>query len=418
MDLSRFEISGSDLESNVISLQNAKLIRLRWVYVSVLAVVAVLPAFFTNRLSSVTFFGVAALLTFLINGCFYVFNKKHKQNVSAQHILVGAQLLLDIILASLITFNQGGIDARTAALYAIPVTAAGLLFSELIVHCVAVCSGIGYVLSIVLYSVRNGAIDWQELLPAIIFYPILFIIYSTLVTYLIKSNINEVREQAYDSFLALLTHQLKRPASTASSIIDQLEHGIPDNIDKQKHYISILKSENQTLLHLLNNLLETAAFPSFSDKQEVVNLSRLLQRVAYNTAEASGRETDVKIKLPSDHLSVAGNSGRLSTALTNVLNNAFQYSPAGSPVKIDAHESGGSVIVSVEDAGKGLTEEAKNKLFKKYTLHENQEAGVRGLGLGLYVTKKIVQAYDGNLHIVSNKDGTKVMLILKKGTKK
>lgn len=415
MDLSRFTITGAAEQTKKLAEQNARIIRLRWLYVGLLGTVAYVSALLAMRPDDARTYLFIVAGGLALNSILWLVNRTLKHPLGLQ-ILTIIQLFLDLVIISFVAYKQGGLNARAIILFALPITAAGLVFSRRIVYTTAALSGVGFVASVLFANfTTDKQVTVNESLVPLIFYPVFFIIYAKLVSFLMMANIDETREQAYDAFLALLTHQLKRPASTASSIIDQLERGEPKASEQRQHYIKILKSENQTLLQLLNNLLETASFTNFNDRQEEVELSRLLQRVAYDSAAAHGRESDLKLDIENMHISARGNSGRLYTVFSNVMNNAFQYSNAGSPVIVNAHTTGGNVVVSIEDSGSGISSEVKKKLFKKYTLQDNQDTGVKGLGLGLYVAKKIVEAYGGTLNIITNKLGTKVIIIIKKG---
>jgi signal transduction histidine kinase len=253
------------------------------------------------------------------------------------------------------------------------------------------------------------------MLVPLVFYPAFFAILARLVVYLMQVTSKDTREQAYETFLALLTHQLRHPASTAAAIIDQLERGKSSLPTKQRQYIDMLKTENQNLLQLLNNLLETAGAASYVSDREGIELPQLLQKLAYQSAKDHQRDPDLKLKLEDMSLVVPGDGGKLGTALLNLLNNAFQYSDADTPVNVSVHKAGSNVVVIVEDKGSGMAKQVKRRMFEKYRVHESTEHGVRGLGLGLFVARKIITDQGGSLHVVTDKLGTRVIITLRRG---
>jgi len=316
-----------------------------------------------------------------------------------------------------VTYDQGALQARTTVLFVFPIITAGALFTEGIVYVAAVLAGASYVLSIFAYAVRHHTplTAAQALIP-IAFYPAFFVILAQLVIYMVGLGKNEEREKAYDNFLALLSHQLRHPSSTANAIIDQLEHGPPTNPKKQAEYIHMLKMENQNLVHLLNNLLETAPASSKSIITEV-DLKQLLERACQRAAETNARTQDMSLVLPESKLTIWGNSEKLSTALINILNNAFQYSEVGTPVKVDVKPTNNGAELTIEDKGSGISREARLNLFRKYAVRTDNPGGIRGLGLGLYVSKKIIEAHHSSLKVESSGSGTKVIINLKRGRK-
>ena len=196
-------------------------------------------------------------------------------------------------------------------------------------------------------------------------------------------------------------------------MIDLLEHSHLD--PKHRKYVAMLKSENQSLLQLLGNLLETATPSSPVGHADKVDLPRLLQRVSYLCAENHDRVPDLRLKLNDMSLYITGNSEKLSMALINILNNAFQYTPKGTPVTVRLQPTSGNITITISDRGKGVGKMTREQLFKKYSSEGFEEHGIQGLGLGMFVTRKVIAAHGGSVHVVSDKSGTKVIIVLKRG---
>ncbi len=418
MDLNQFTIVGEQQRANVMLLQNTRLIKIRWFYFSILTVVASISYFIAGHKSLAMRYLLIGLLGLGLNGLMLIANYLFKSRRLLLQILMILQVGFDLGIASLVTYQQGGLEARTSVLFTLPIVATGLIFSHLVVYLTAILSGIGYVVSIYIYSeVHNKPLDTSNAFVPLVFYPVFFVIFARLVVYLMKMNMQATKEEAYDAFLALLSHQLKHPISTANAIFDVLEHSETQTAAKQRDYVAMLKTENQNLLLLLNNLLETAAPPATVDVQDEVDLPFLLQNVAYQSAQTYYRVEDLKLNLPSMSLMVAVNSERLATAVANVINNAFRYSESGTPVSVSMQKAGNNVIVTIEDKGKGISRSARAHLSQKYSVNTTQHGGIKGLGLGLYVAKKIITAHNGSIHFISSKSGTKVIITLKRGKK-
>lgn len=417
MDLSRFNVVGEKEQIATLKEQKARLIRLRWFYISLLASIAAVSSLIAGQPWSVArHYLVIGVVVLAFNALLMLINRKLQANLRITQGFLVLQLLLDLAVASYVTYSQGGLDARTTALFAIPIVAAGLIFSESIVYLTAILAGLGYILSVILAMANSSmTLYLNSALVPLVFYPAFYLILARLVVYLMRISINDTRERAYDAFLALLTHQLKHPASTAGAIIDQLEHTAPESPEEQQKYIEMLKTENQGLMQLLNNLLETAATPKTVSHFENIDLPQLLQKLAYRSAETHRRSEDLKLNLEDMSLAVLGDSEKLSTAFTNILDNAFQYSQAGTPVVVAARKAGSHVVVKIEDSGSGMSQETKSKLFQKYSVDISGDHAIQGLGLGLFVARKIIDSHEGSLHVVTDKTGTKVMVTLKRG---
>lgn len=414
MDLSKFTIIGEQERISVLRQQNSRLINLRWLYISLLPVIAVVSNLLAGHPGEALRFAIIGCGGLAINGLFYAANRYLRGNFSRAQVLIILQLLLDISIATFVIYEQGGLEARTPILFAIPIVAAGLILKSSIVYLAAAMSSVGYVSSI-FYSTLSHDMHLyaSEVLVPIVFYPALFFVLARLVIYLTKVSTEDTRQQSYDAFLALLSHQLVHPVSTVNAVIDMLEHSQLD--PKHKKYVAMLKSENQSLLQLLGNLLETATPSAPISHDEQVDMPRLLQRVSYLCAENHSRTPDLRLKLTDMSLEVTGNSEKLSMALINILNNAFQYSPNGSLVTVSLQKTGSSATITISDKGKGVGKLTRQQLFKKYSSEGFEEHGIQGLGLGMFVTRKVVAAHGGSIHVVSDKSGTKVIIILKRG---
>ncbi|MBW3569145.1 sensor histidine kinase [Candidatus Parcubacteria bacterium] len=416
MDLSRFKISGSTDRLDHLKLQNSRLIKLRWFYIGVLTLIAAISSIIAGLPSSAAKQYVAiGLVVFVLNAIFYLINRLRYFKIRGTYALMILQLALDLAVASFVTYEQGGVEARTTVLFAIPIVAAGLIFAAKIVYLVGFLSGAAYIATLWLTNLTSvNPQEVSEILVPVIFYPALFILLARLVVYLMKIATISTRDEAYDSFLALLSHQMIHPASTVRAIIDQLERTPSGSHAEIKKYINMLKRENNDLLQLLNNLLETSSEYKIIGEEEI-ELAPLLEAVAFKIAENYNRPNDLRLDLSKTKVYVFAVKQKLVTALVNIINNAFQYSESGLPVKITLRRSGTDALIVVEDNGPGVNEAVQKQMFHKYNVKFDNAAGVKGLGLGLYVSRKIVQAHRGSLHLFSDNIGTRVMIKLKRG---
>lgn len=417
MDLSQFTISGEQERINSLRLQNARLIKLRWFYITSLPWIAAVAAYVANNDDLTARYFLIGLGGVGINTVLYLVCRLLPNNIKLFQGFMVIQLVIDLSIATAVTYMSGGLQARTTAIYIVPILAAGLIFSSPVVYFTAALSGIAYASCITLYAINhNTPVTLSNLLVPAVFYPVFYLVLARLVDYLIRKTTEDTREKAYDAFLSLLSHQLKRPLSTVNAIVDQLEQNNSKALSKDKKYIQMLKSENQNLLILLNNLLETAAPQKYVGRHEEVDLPGLLQKIAYHCAERNNRVSDLKLDLHEMSLEIMGNSERLKTALANVLDNAFLYSKKGTPVTVSLKKADKNAIISIEDRGKGIDRVTQKNLFGKYSMGQPGDEGFQGLGLGLSVTEKIIKSHYGSTHIVTDKKGTKVIITLKQST--
>ena len=136
---------------------------------------------------------------------------------------------------------------------------------------------------------------------------------------------------------------------------------------------------------------------------EPVDLAPLLTREVQLAADgAEGHELVVKV--PEDGLAVVGDRDRLVQVVTNLVANAIKYSPEGGMVRVTGERDGDVVRVSVEDEGLGIAEEHQSRVFSKFFRGEARASGIPGVGLGLAVSREIVEAHGGRIGFTSVED--------------
>jgi signal transduction histidine kinase len=110
----------------------------------------------------------------------------------------------------------------------------------------------------------------------------------------------------------------------------------------------------------------------------------------------------LQVKTPADLPFVDADTRRLRWAIINIVRNAWQYTPAGGSVTLRLSAHDGEVVLDVIDTGIGISPENQQRLFSRFYRVTNVTADdVRGLGLGLYVTRAIVEAHGGNIQVFS-----------------
>ncbi len=128
--------------------------------------------------------------------------------------------------------------------------------------------------------------------------------------------------------------------------------------------------------------LEAFVWSLQQSSQEIVDVNRLITQIPQN--------------LPS----VSATPDRLERILLNLLSNAFKFSPPESKVIIQARKAGGEIIISVTDKGKGIAPEDCSRLFKRYFQVKGPQAS-SGVGLGLYISRLLVEAHGGRIWVES-----------------
>jgi signal transduction histidine kinase len=229
-------------------------------------------------------------------------------------------------------------------------------------------------------------------------------------------DVTEARqlELAKETFLASAGHELKTPLTTLSGYLDLIEAQLtgPRPLDQARliRYLTPLRGEMERLLRLSDDLLMVTG----------LQVGRLTIRPAPLDLAVLVSEEAARFAAPPNvaargHRFVCRASGpligaydrlRLGQVLTNLLENAAKYSPAGGAVTISAEQAGTEALISVRDQGIGIPPENRDKLFLPFYRAENASYGSpEGLGLGLYISRAIVEAHGGRIWVESAPPG-------------
>jgi signal transduction histidine kinase len=166
----------------------------------------------------------------------------------------------------------------------------------------------------------------------------------------------------------------------------------------RRHYLGIVDAQARRLAALLEDFLDVQRIEheGLSLATEMVDLAALLDGQAELYAEQSPKHT-VEVVLEERPLPVRGDPDRLAQVVGNLLSNAIKYSPDGGTVQLAAERSGAGVRVIVRDEGLGIPEDQQERIFTKFFRGDAGATGITGTGLGLAVSREIVEAHGGTI---------------------
>jgi signal transduction histidine kinase len=214
------------------------------------------------------------------------------------------------------------------------------------------------------------------------------------------------RLNAYkDELLGMAAHDLRNPLSANAAFITFLLHD-PDSINvDSRTLLERLRTNNEYMLRLVESVLDFAAIqsghvrlqPEDSSLEElvagVVETMRILAEAKGVTVESTVEEALPRLQL--DRV-------KITQAVQNLIANAVQYSPPGAAVDVRLRKCRGGVEVEVEDRGPGIPPEELPQLFKPFTrLSTTTLSQQRSIGLGLAITRRLVEAHGGTIDVRS-----------------
>jgi PAS domain S-box-containing protein len=216
-------------------------------------------------------------------------------------------------------------------------------------------------------------------------------------------------ERLHKTFISVVSHELKTPVSIIKGYAGTLQRRDADWPPAvQREYLAVIEEEADRLTDLIDNLLEASRLQSGAFKlalSDTISLDKLAEETARKFGSQSERHT-FKVEFPADFPTVRGDERRLVQVLNNLIGNAMKYAPDGGDITISGTVYGDDVMVSVRDEGIGIPEHEHHRIFQQFSRLDNAlSRSTEGAGLGLFLTKAIVEAHDGRIWFSSNESG-------------
>jgi two-component system, NtrC family, sensor histidine kinase KinB len=219
----------------------------------------------------------------------------------------------------------------------------------------------------------------------------------------ILTDITEVRDlqQEQELFMQMISHDLRTPITVIQGHAELLIEHLSERDEMTDLHLEAITAATWQLAGMMEDLSwmiqqERGQLPLDLERLDVEEFTvKLVDRM---TMSGIGRalEKSFPPNLPplfADRVSV-------ERILTNLLTNAFKYSPADSPVKVAAQAVGDEMRISVQDRGKGIAPEDQPLLFQRF-FRAGNSGGKKGIGLGLYITRRLVEAHGGRVWVES-----------------
>ena len=203
-------------------------------------------------------------------------------------------------------------------------------------------------------------------------------------------------------FVALVSHELRSPMAAVIGSAKTLRRRWRELTPEQREsFLGLIDHETNRLADLVADVLDTSRIESgqFSYSFTDVDVGELVQESAA-AAESGQDEIEIHSHVHRPLPFVRGDRDRLRQVLTNLLENAVKYSPAGEAVEVEALAENGRINVEVRDSGPGVAPEHQALIFEKFGRVAGEHAKP-GTGLGLFIARSIAQAHGGSLEVRS-----------------
>ena len=210
-----------------------------------------------------------------------------------------------------------------------------------------------------------------------------------------------------EEFLAIVSHDLRNPIGTISSCAEMLlgEFSTAQVGDEARHWIKIIERNANTSLRLIGDILdmERIAEGKLGVKLAKHSLSDIVRESLENYFQIAVSKLIVLKSAPITFPdTVLCDRDRIAQVLSNLIGNAVKFTPSGGSITVLVEDHHNQLKICVRDTGHGIADDKKEHIFQRFTQIGNKDR--RGLGLGLYISKMLVESHNGRLWVESKLD--------------
>jgi signal transduction histidine kinase len=208
-------------------------------------------------------------------------------------------------------------------------------------------------------------------------------------------------ERLKSDLVNTVSHELRTPLSGVLGFTKLLLTREFDS-ETRRHYLGIVDAQARRLSQLIDDFLDVRTIEEgrFDRTRDRVDLGTLLRDEA-TLYSLQSEKHELVLDLPDTPLPVMGNADRLRQVIGNLISNAIKYSPQGGRVQVTASVRGDAVRFEVRDEGIGIPTEQQPRIFTKFFRADAAASGITGTGLGLAVSRDIVESHGGQVGFMS-----------------
>ena len=222
-----------------------------------------------------------------------------------------------------------------------------------------------------------------------------------------RQELDHLREvdQFKTRFMNMAAHELNTPLTPIKLQMHVLKaHSEEPELENHKRSINMLDRNFKRLAGLVGDLLDSSRLQSdrMPVRPQPIDMATIVNDVADSFRPTASEASITLVAEAAPGLSCVADPDRITQAVTNLLSNALKFTPAGGRITVRGSRVEDRLRVTVEDSGVGLTPEQKSRLFKPFEqVHESQVANKGGSGLGLYITRGILELHGGRIWVES-----------------
>ncbi|MBU0881265.1 MAG: HAMP domain-containing histidine kinase [Candidatus Omnitrophica bacterium] len=217
-------------------------------------------------------------------------------------------------------------------------------------------------------------------------------------------------------FVASLSHDLRRPLTSIRMFSEMLKTGSVQSEEKKREYYNIISGESEQLTNMANNILDFSRIERGRKRYEFKNedITAIIRATIERFKSYMAHEScKVTLNMEPGIPPIKIDADSIAQAITNLLTNAFNYSPFDKEITVNVVKRPKEVAIEVIDNGLGIPRSERKKIFRRFYRVESKDTNVEGSGLGLTLVKYAAEAHHGKVVVESKEgSGSKFLLIL------
>ncbi|PDV98867.1 ATP-binding protein [Candidatus Chloroploca asiatica] len=224
------------------------------------------------------------------------------------------------------------------------------------------------------------------------------------------ANIRDITAQKQDeelqsTFISVISHELKTPVSIIKGYAGTLRRDDATfSAQQYRDGLAVIEEEADRLARQIQDLLDVSRLMADGTRLEIADfpLPILASDVVRSFAPTAGEQFEFELRFPEDMPPVQGDYERIRQVLANLVSNAVKYSPEGGMIRIGGWPDGNHAICYVSDQGVGIAPEEQEAIFRRfYRIDTRLRRETQGSGLGLFLTRAIIEAHGGRIWVES-----------------
>ena len=207
-------------------------------------------------------------------------------------------------------------------------------------------------------------------------------------------------------FISMLSHEIRTPLTSIRESVNLIAEGIMGDINsRQRKFLEIASLEIGRVCDFLNRIMQVSSLESgaFNVRPCILTTySFVSECLEHFRPSAESKEIVIRADISRELPDMMGDAKYLQQVFANLLGNAIKFSPSGSEIFVSVEDSGDMLIFAISDNGPGISKEEQAFIFNKYYRAKDMRERMDGMGLGLSITKHLIEAHGGTIWVSSD----------------